>query len=66
MTDKILSMDDYRPHLIIEGDSVHVVPIELVKKWISGEIEADKDCTRVIMKEWLDFIAPKESQNDDK
>lgn len=65
MIDKVLSIDDYRPHLTIEGDSIHVVPVELVKKWISGEVEADKDCVRAIMKEWLNFITPRESRNDD-
>lgn len=47
MQKTIVQMEDYRNHLVITtANGVHVVPEGLVKDWITGDAEPDKDCVR--------------------
>ena len=53
----IVQMEDYRNHLVITTENgVHVVPEGLVKDWITGAAEPDKDCVRRIIEEWINSI----------
>lgn len=57
MTAEIISLDENRPHLVIEIDNcVHVVPVSLAKKWAKGESVPEKEIMNRIITEWLDKI----------
>jgi len=55
----VVQLDDFRPHLCIQGNtSIHVVPVLLIEKLISGvlthsDIEGFDDLLPTILSEWL-------------
>jgi uncharacterized protein (DUF779 family) len=61
----VISIDDHRPHLTVQGiESVHVVPVSLIRDIIDGkggeftveEYAARKDLIRGIVREWFETI----------
>lgn len=65
MNDKVINIEDLKPHLTISTDNgEHVVPLSLVDKWANGESEPDKDCLKTIINEWI-YIVTGSYLNDD-
>jgi len=57
MQNTIVEMDNYRSHLVITTkDGVHVVPERLIKDWVTGDAEPDKECVKRIIEEWINNI----------
>ena len=50
-------MEEYRPHVTITcKEGVHVVPVSVIKKWIGGDLEPNKECVRRIIQEWAEGL----------
>lgn len=52
-------MDDYRPHVVVEGaERVHVIPLATIKDLISGDLlfadVEDQSMLRDIVASWLE------------
>lgn len=54
----VVDLDDMRPHvsLLVECGDVHVIPVELIKKWARGELVPQEDVIRAIINDWLFFL----------
>jgi hypothetical protein len=60
MTDNVVEMADYRPHLMVVGkSSVHVVPCALIQAVIDGNeavSSIDTELARDILADWLKTV----------
>ena len=59
MSDFVTNIDDYRQYLVIQGDSIHVVPMKMFSRITkrelkSKDIEDLDDILPVIINEWLE------------
>lgn len=60
MADKVININEFRPHVMVEGfKSVHVFPLAMLEDIISGklkvsEVEEFDDFMPMIIKEWLE------------
>lgn len=57
----VMKLDEYRPHVVVRGRNVHVLPIVLLEKIVSGttsiyDIEEHEDLIEAIAKEWAEFV----------
>lgn len=52
------NISDQRPHIAVYTDdgNAHVVPVELVRKWIAGILEPEPAVRRRIIREWLSVL----------
>ena len=55
----VLNIEDHKPHVVVCGKSVHVVPVSMFNNIINGtlkskDIEDLDDMLPRIIKEWLD------------
>lgn len=57
----VVDIDDYRPHMCIEGPGrVHVIPVAMIQNIIDGEMSVndieDPHLMRDILADWLQSI----------
>lgn len=56
----VSEIDDYRPHFVVPllNGNVHVLPVSLVRDWISGKQDMFNEDNRAVIQkildEWLD------------
>lgn len=52
----VSDIEDQRPHAVLRDPvtgNAHVVPLSLIRKWASGEIEPDAEAVRAIVHDWV-------------
>ena len=59
MSSLVANIEDYRQHLVIQGDDIHVIPMEMFLRIVnrnlkSKDIEDLDDILPVIVSEWLE------------
>jgi hypothetical protein len=59
VSDFVTNIDDYRQHLVIQGDNIHVIPMKMFlriakRELKSKDIEDLDDILPVIINEWLE------------
>jgi len=65
----VKKIDEYRPHVVVRGRNVHVLPIVLLEKLVTGttsiyDIEEHEDLIEAIAREWAEFVL--RGSEDDK
>jgi len=54
---EVVELEDFKPHVTITcKEGVHVVPVSVIKRWINGDLEPNKECVRRIIQEWAEGL----------
>lgn len=54
----VINLDDARPHITVVDacKNVHVVPVKIIKDFVSGKADIDPDLLRAIVSDWLESL----------